>query len=71
MGESIEPRRAGGLSTVDKLLVTAGVVGGIFVVLWVARAVVGFVLHVFELVILVVVVLAVVRLVHLFSRRGR
>ncbi|MDE3085310.1 MAG: hypothetical protein KGJ77_00975 [Acidobacteriota bacterium] len=71
MAESIEPRRAGGLSTVDKLLVTAGVVGGIFVVLWVARAVVGLFLLVCKIAILVVVILAVVRLLHLFSRRGR
>jgi hypothetical protein len=71
MAESIEPRRAGGLSTMDKVLVTAGVVGGIFVVLWAARAVVGLVLLVFKIAILVVVVMAVVRLVHLFSRRGR
>lgn len=71
MAESIEPRRTGGLSTVDKLLVTAGVVGGIFVVLWVARAVVGLALLVFKVAILVVVVMAVARLLHLFSRRGR
>ena len=70
MAESMEPRRAGGLSTVDKLLLTAGVVGGIFVILWVAKAVVGLVLLAFKVAILVVVVLAVVRLVHLFSRRS-
>lgn len=70
MAESMEPRRAGGLSTVDKLLVTAGVVGGILVILWVARAVVGLVLLAFKIAILAVVVLAVVRLVHLFSRRS-
>ena len=71
MAESMEPRRAGRLSTVDKLLVTAGVVGGVFVVLWVARAVVGLVLLALKVVILVVVIMAVLRLVHLFSRRRR
>jgi uncharacterized membrane protein len=68
--QSIEPERKGALSTLDKGLVVAGIVGGIFVVLWVARAVVGLALFAFKVAVLVVVVALAIRLVHLFSRRG-
>jgi Flp pilus assembly protein TadB len=71
MGESIEQRRRGGMSTLDKALVGAGVVGGVLVILWVVHAVLGLLLWVFKVAILVVVVMLVVRLVHLFTRGSR
>jgi len=58
------------MRTLDTLLVTAGVVGGVLVVLWLVHAVVGLALFVFKVAIIVVVVALVVRLVHLMSRRG-
>jgi hypothetical protein len=69
MARSIEPRSKGRLSTLDKALVGAGVVGGIFVILWIAHAVLGLVLFAFKVAVLVVVVALVVRLVHVLSRR--
>ena len=71
MAQSVEPRRSGRLSVMDKALVGAGVVGGVLVVLWVAHAVLGLVLFAFKVVLLVVVVAVIVRLVHLFSRSRR
>ena len=68
MAQSIEPKRRGALSTLDRALVVAGIVGGIFIVLWVVGAVAHLVLFAFKVVVLVVVVALVVRLVHLFSR---
>ena len=56
------------LSVLDTALVVAAVIGGIFVVLWIAHAVLGVVLFAFKLVILVVVVAVIVRIVHVFSR---
>lgn len=67
---TIERRRSGGLRTVDRLLVGAGVVGGVLVVLWAVHAVIGIALWVFKVAIIVVVVAAVVRLVHLLSRKS-
>lgn len=64
----IEPRKRGALSTVDRFLAVAGVVGGVFIVLWVVSAVGHLVLDVFKVVILVVVIALVVRLVHLVTR---
>jgi hypothetical protein len=55
----------------DRLLVGAGVVGGVFVLLWLAHAVLGLVAFAFKVAILVVVVALVVRLVHLLTRRRR
>jgi hypothetical protein len=65
---TIERKQKGGLSMLDTVLVTAGVVGGVFIVLWIVRAVAGLVLFAFKVAILVVVVAVVVRLVHLFTR---
>jgi hypothetical protein len=59
-----------GLSLLDTALVVAAVVGGIFVVLWLAHAVLGLALFAFKIAILVVVVAVIVRIVHIFSRRG-
>ena len=56
-----------GLSLLDTALVVAAVVGGIFVVLWLAHAVLGLALFAFKIAILVVVVAVIV---HIFSRRG-
>jgi len=66
----VRENKRSGLSILDTALVAAAVVGGIFVVLWVAHAVVGLVLFAFKVAILAVVVFAVVRLYHRFSRRG-
>jgi hypothetical protein len=59
-----------GLSLLDTALVVAAVVGGIFVVLWLAHAVLGLALFAFKIAILVVVVAVIVRIVHIFSSRG-
>jgi hypothetical protein len=69
MASSIEPEHKGRMSTLDKALIGAGVVGGVLVVLWVAHAVLGLVLFAFKVAVLVVVVALVLRLVHVFSRR--
>jgi len=71
MAESIEPRSKGGLSTLDKVLVGAGVVGGVLVVLWVADFLARIVIDVFKIAILVILVVLVIRLVHLFTRGRR
>jgi hypothetical protein len=68
VAQSIEPRRRGALATLDRLLVVAGIVGGIFVVLWVVGAVAHLVLLAFKVAVLVVVVALVLRLVHAFTR---
>jgi len=56
------------MRTLDTVLVTAGVVGGVLVVLWLLHAVVGLILFAFKVAILVVVVAVIVRMVHLFTR---
>jgi len=66
----LERKRGSGMGVLDTVLVTAAVLGGIFVVLWAVRAVAGLILFAFKLVILVVVVAVIVRLVHLFTRSG-
>jgi len=60
--------KGSGLSVLDTALVVAAVIGGIFVVLWIAHAVLGVVLLAFKFVIVVVVVAVIVRIVHVFSR---
>jgi hypothetical protein len=62
--------KGSGLSLFDTALVAAAVVGGVLVVLWLAHAVVGFVLFLIKIAILVVVIAAIVRLVHIFGRRS-
>ncbi len=62
--------KGSGLSLLDTTLVVAAVVVGIFVVLWLAHAVLGLALFLFKIAILVVVVAVIVRVVHLFTRRG-
>jgi len=62
--------KGSGLSLLDTGLLVAAVVGGIFVVLWLAHAVVGLILFAFKVAILVVVVAVIVRLVHIFTRKG-
>ena len=61
--------KGSGLSVLDTALVVAAVVGGIFVFLWLAHAVVGLVLFGFKVAILAVVVFAVLRLLHIVGRR--
>ena len=62
--------KGSGLSVLDTALVVAAVVGGIFVVLWVAHAVFGLVLFAFKVAILVVIVAVIGRIVHA-TRRSR
>ncbi|MHB8439141.1 MAG: hypothetical protein ACYDD4_08270 [Acidimicrobiales bacterium] len=69
MGNSLEHRRSRSLSTLDKGLVLAGIVGGVFVVLWAVRAVVGIALFAFKVAVFVVVVVLIARLVHHFTRQ--
>jgi len=71
MSKSIEPRRKGHLSVLDKALVGAGVVGGVLVVLWIFSTVAHVVLFAFKVAILVILVAVVFRLVHLFTRGRR
>lgn len=66
---TVERRRSGGVRTLDTVLVTAAVVGGILVVLWLAHAVIGLALFVFKVAILVVVIALIVRLIHVVTRR--
>ena len=61
--------KGSGLSVFDSALVVAAIVGAIFVVLWLAHAVVGLVLFGFKLAILAVVVFAVLRLLRIVGRR--
>jgi hypothetical protein len=62
--------KGSGLSVLDTALVAAAVVGGIFVVLWIAHAVLGLALFAFKIAILVVLVAVVVRIAHVFTRHG-
>ena len=66
---SVRETKGSGLSVLDTALVAAAVVGGILVVLWLAHAVVGLILFAFKVAILAVVVFAVARLLHLFTRK--
>jgi hypothetical protein len=63
-------KKGSGLSLLDTALITAAVIVGIFVILWIVRAVAGLFLFAFKVAILVVVVAVIVRVVHLFSRRS-
>ena len=56
------------LSVLDTALVAAAVVGGIFVVLWIAHAVLGLVLFAFKIAVLVVIVAVIARIVHAVRR---
>ncbi len=66
----VEKKRGSGVGVLDAVLVTAAVVGGVLVVLWVLKAVAGVILFAFKLAVLVVVVAVIIRIVHLFSRRN-
>ncbi len=52
----------------DTVLVGAGVVGAVFVLLWVVGAVAHLVLFAFKVAIFVIAVMLIIRLVHLFTR---
>jgi cobalamin biosynthesis protein CobD/CbiB len=67
----LEKRKGSRVSVLDGVLVTAAVVGVIFVLLWVLKAVAGLILFAFKLAILVVVIAVIVRAFHHFSRRSR
>jgi hypothetical protein len=66
----VEKSRGSGIGLVDAVLVTAAVVGGILVLLWVLHAVVGIILFVFKVAIVIVVVAVIIRLVHHVTRRS-
>ncbi len=66
----VEKKRGSGVGVLDAVLVTAAVVGGVLVVLWILKAVAGVILFAFKLAVLVVVVAVIIRIVHLFSRRS-
>jgi hypothetical protein len=65
---AIEPKESKKLGVVDTVLISGAVVGGILVVLWILRAVVGVALFAFKIVMLVIVVAVLIRLVHFFTR---
>jgi hypothetical protein len=67
---AIEKKRDSGIGVLDTVLVAAAVIGGVLVLLWALRVVAGLILFAFKLAILVVVVLVIIRIVHVFSRRG-
>jgi hypothetical protein len=67
---AIEKKSGSGMSVLDTVLVAAAVVGGVLVLLWALRVVAGLILFAFKLAILVVVVLVIIRVVHVFTRRG-
>ena len=62
---TVEKRQGGGaVSTFDKGLVVAAVVGAVLIGLWALHAVVGMILLGLKIVVLVVVVALIVRIVH-------
>lgn len=65
---TVERKRSGGLRTIDRALMVAGIVGGVLVILWAFARLAHLVVDVFKIAILVIVVMLVVRLVHLFTR---
>jgi hypothetical protein len=65
---TIERKRSGGLKTLDRALMVAGVVGGVLVVLWVFASLAHLVVDVFKVAILVIVIAVIVRLVHVMTR---
>jgi hypothetical protein len=56
------------LSVLDTALVAAAVVGGIFVVLWIMHAVLGWILFAVKIAVLVVIVVVFARIVHAVRR---
>lgn len=67
----LEKKKGSGVGVLDAVLITAAVVGGVLVLLWVLKAVAGLILFAFKLVVIVVVVAVIIRLFHLVSRRSR
>jgi hypothetical protein len=65
---TVEKRKGSRLGLIDTLIVAGAVVGGIFVLLWALRIAAGLFFFAFKVAVLVVVVVAVIRLVHLFTR---
>ncbi|HXW33623.1 MAG TPA: hypothetical protein VEJ87_03525 [Acidimicrobiales bacterium] len=64
MSDLPEEKKKGGHGVLDTVLIAGAVVAGIFIVLWIAKAVLGTALFVFKIAILVVVVALVIRLFH-------
>jgi FtsH-binding integral membrane protein len=67
----LEKKKGSGVGVLDAVLITAAVVGGVLVLLWVLKAVAGLILFAFKLAVIVVVVAVIIRLFHLVSRRNR
>jgi hypothetical protein len=67
---AIEKKKDSGIGVLDTVLVAAAVIGGVLVLLWALKVVAGLILFAFKLAILVVVVFVIIRIVHVFSRRG-
>jgi hypothetical protein len=68
---NLEKRKGSGLSVLDTVLVVGAAIGGIFVLLWALRIAAGLFFFAFKLAVVVLVIVVIVRIVHLFSRRGR
>lgn len=66
---NLEKRKGSGLSAIDTVLVVAAVVGGIFVFLWALRIAANLFFFAFKLAVIVLVVIAAIRVFHIFSRR--
>ena len=65
---TVEKGKGSRFGLIDTVIVAAAVVGGIFVLLWALRIAAGLFFFAFKVAFLVVVVIAVIRLVHLFTR---
>jgi hypothetical protein len=66
----LEKRKGSGISVLDTVLVAGAVIVGIFVLLWALRIAASLFFFAFKIAIVVLVVMAVIRLYHLFSRRS-
>ena len=66
----LEKRKGSGISVLDTVLVAGAVIVGSFVLLWALRIAASLFFFAFKIAIVVLVVMAVIRLYHLFSRRS-
>jgi hypothetical protein len=71
MSDLEKKEKGSGLSVLDTVLVAAAVVGGVLVLLWALRVVAGLIRLAFEVAVLVVVVLVIIRIAHFFTRSDR
>jgi hypothetical protein len=66
---NLEKRKGSGLSAIDTVLVVAAAVGGVFVLLWALRIAASLFFFAFKLAVIVLIVIAAIRVFHIFSRR--